>query len=192
MMHPKFEIKHINPAWFIPVVGNILIPVAGVQHYNPEISWFFYSVGLIFWIVLFTIFMNRIIFFHPLPEKLLPTLAILISPAAIGFMAYVKLTHQVDSFARILYYFALFLTTLILTQYKMLSKIKFYLSWWAYSFPMDALVIGTLLMYHETGSQFFKAASWIIFIVLNGIILLLFTKTVKAIKNKQICIDEKD
>ena len=114
MMHPKFEIKHINPAWFIPVVGNILIPVAGVQHYSPEISWFFYSVGIIFWIVLFTIFMYRIIFFHPLPEKLLPTLAILISPAAIGFIAYVKLIHQIDSFARILYYFALFLTTFII------------------------------------------------------------------------------
>ena len=28
--HDKFEITHLNPAWFIPVVGNILVPIAGV------------------------------------------------------------------------------------------------------------------------------------------------------------------
>ena len=190
MMHPKFEIKHINPAWFIPVVGNILIPVAGVQHYNPEISWFFYSIGLIFWIVLFTIFMYRIIFFHPLPEKLLPTLAILISPAAIGFMAYVKLTHQVDSFARILYYFALFLTTFILTQYKMLSKIKFYLSWWAYSFPISAMAIATILMYHMLGIMIFKYIAYVLIALLIIVVLILIPKTISAVVKGEICIEE--
>jgi tellurite resistance protein len=74
----------------------------------------------------------------------------------------------------------------------MFSKIKFYLSWWAYSFPMDALAIGTFLMYHETGIIFFKFASWFIFILLNGIILLLIIKTIIAMKNKQICIEEKE
>lgn len=28
--HEAFEIHHINPAWFIPVVGNVLVPIAGV------------------------------------------------------------------------------------------------------------------------------------------------------------------
>ena len=27
--HPSLEINHISPAWFIPVVGNILVPIAG-------------------------------------------------------------------------------------------------------------------------------------------------------------------
>ncbi|MEA3423489.1 MAG: SLAC1 anion channel family protein, partial [Bacillota bacterium] len=190
MMHPKFEIKHINPAWFIPVVGNILIPVAGVQHYNPEISWFFYSIGLIFWIVLFTIFMYRIIFFHPLPEKLLPTLAILISPAAIGFIAYVKLTHQIDSFARILYYFALFLTTFIFTQYKMLSKIKFYLSWWAYSFPISAMAIATMLMYHMTEIAVFKYSAYGLIVLLAAVVIILIPKTINAVVKGEICLEE--
>ncbi len=190
MMQPKFEIKHINPAWFIPVVGNLFVPVAGVQHYNPEISWFFYSIGIIFWIVLFTIFMHRIIFHHPLPEKLLPTLAILISPAAIGFTSYVKLTHQVDSFARILYYFALFLTTFILTQYKMLSKIKFYLSWWAYSFPISAMAIATMLMYHMLGIMIFKYIAYVLIVLLIMVVLILIPKTISAVVKGEICIEE--
>ena len=43
-----------NP-WFIPVVGNIIVPIAGVDDAPAEVSWFFFSFGLIFWIALFTL-----------------------------------------------------------------------------------------------------------------------------------------
>ncbi len=190
MMHPKFEIKHINPAWFIPVVGNILIPVAGVQHFAAEISWFFYGIGLVFWVLLFTIFMYRMIFHSPMVEKLVPTLAILIAPPAVGFIAYVKLTGQLDSFGKILYYFALFLTTFLLTQWGLFSKIKFYLSWWAYSFPISSMTIATVLMYHLTGLSFFRFLSGTIFGILVFLILLLIPLTLKAIKQCEICVED--
>ena len=190
--HNKFEIHHINPSWFIPVVGCIIIPIAGVQHFSAELSWFFFSIGFFWWLILTTIVINRIIFHHPIAEKLIPTFFILFAPPIIGFIALTKLLNGLNPFGNMLYYFGVFLFVLILFQYKMFSKIKFYLSWWAYSFPIDALVIGTLLMYHETGSQFFKIVSWIIFISLNFLILGLSIKTIKAIKNKQICIEEKD
>ncbi len=63
----------MSPVWFIPVVGNILVPLAGVVHARRTRSRFFFSTGLIFWIVLQTLFFYRIFFHHPLPEKLLPT-----------------------------------------------------------------------------------------------------------------------
>jgi tellurite resistance protein len=90
--HPSLEINHISPAWFIPVVGNILVPIAGVAHAPVEISWFFFSIGLIFWVALFTILLYRLLFHNPLSERLLPTLFILIAPPAVGFISYVKLT----------------------------------------------------------------------------------------------------
>jgi len=39
--HPSLEINHISPAWFIPVVGNILVPIAGTAFASVEVSWFF-------------------------------------------------------------------------------------------------------------------------------------------------------
>ena len=42
--HTHFEINHMNPAWFIPIVGNILVPIAGVQHGFAELGWFFFSI----------------------------------------------------------------------------------------------------------------------------------------------------
>ena len=147
----------MNPSWLIPAVGNILVPVAGVSHVSPEISWFFYSIGLILWIVLLAIFFNRIIFHKPLPERLLPTLFILIAPPSVAFLSYVKLTGFINEFTRILYYFALFLVALLCSQLKMFWKIKFYLSWWAYSFPISAVTIASIVMFHETGIYFQSA-----------------------------------
>lgn len=60
----NYEITHSNPAWFLPVVGNIIVPIFGVDVVHKEISWFFFSVGLSFWLLLFTIIVYRIIFHH--------------------------------------------------------------------------------------------------------------------------------
>jgi len=187
--HDKFEITHLSPAWFIPVVGCMIIPIAGVSHFNSELSWFFLSIGVFWWILLSTIIMNRIIFHHPLPDKLVPTFFILFAPPVIGFIALTKLMGTATVFGNILYYIGLFLFVLIIFQHKLFAKIKFYLSWWAYSFPVAALSIGTLLMYHESGLSFFSIIFWIIFIFLNAVILLLAMKTIIAILGRKICIE---
>jgi len=188
----KFEFKHLSPAWFIPIVGNVMVPIAGVAHGFVELSWFFFSVGLVMWITLFIIVFNRIIFHDPIPDKLVPTFFILFAPPAIAFIAYVKMTGSLDSFARILYYISLFLLMLIFAQFKMFSKIKFYLSWWAYSFPMAAITIATLLMYHETGFLFFRVTSVILLTILSVVIIYLTIRTIQAILRRELCVVEEE
>lgn len=188
--HTHFEIQHSNPSWFIPVVGNILVPVAGMAHGLNEISWFFFSIGLVFWLVLLTIIMNRVIFHHPLPEKLLPTFFILIAPPAVGFISYVKLTGGLDGFARVLFYTALFTVLLLGALQKKFRGIKFFLSWWAYSFPTAAITMASMLMFHQTGNAFFGWLSWLLLALLTGIILLLLIRTGAAMAAGKICVED--
>lgn len=190
MHHEHFEFHHINPAWFIPIVGNILIPIAGVPHGYPEISTFFFSIGLLFWIVLLGIIFNRVIFHQPLPGKLLPTLFILIAPPAVGFISYIKLNGDLDFFARVLYHSALFLTLLMLTQIPRFTKLHFFLSWWAYSFPMAAITIATMLMYQKTGQVWFKIMAFGLLGIITLLISFLLYKTVHAMRMQQICVAE--
>ncbi len=190
MEKDKFQITHMSPAWFIPPVGSIVIPVAGVIHYPSELLWFFFSLGIMFWLILLIIFFNRIIFHNPLPNKLLPTLFILIAPPAIGFISYVRLTGEIDVFAKVLYYFALFLTILLFSQFKMFKKIEFFLSWWAYSFPLSAISIASFLMFHKTHIVEFKFIGLAIFAFLVGLIFYLLFKTIQSISKKEICVDE--
>ncbi|MFC4260930.1 SLAC1 anion channel family protein [Marinobacter lacisalsi] len=190
MHQTHFEINHISPAWFIPIVGNILVPIAGIHHASPEISWFFFSIGLVFWLVLLTIIFYRMFFHQPLPAKLLPTLFILIAPPAVGFVSWLQLTGEVDAFARILYYIALFLTLMLLTQVNRFTKLEFFLSWWAYSFPMAAITIATLLLYQQLQLRFFLGLGMVLLGVLTLLIIILLMKTAQAIKRRAICIEE--
>ncbi|MBL3528373.1 MAG: SLAC1 anion channel family protein [gamma proteobacterium endosymbiont of Lamellibrachia anaximandri] len=188
--HDQFEIHHINPAWFIPVVGNVLVPVAGMQLGYTEVSWFFFSIGIVFWVVLMTIIFYRIMFHSPLPEKLMPTLFILIAPPAVGFLAYMKLTGDLDAFARILYYVGLFLTLLLVTQYRFFIRINFFLTWWAYSFPVAAITIATLVMYEHTGSVVHAGLGWVLVTLLTLLIVMLLYRTARAVSCHMICRPE--
>lgn len=188
--HTHFEINHMNPAWFIPIVGNILVPIAGVQHGFTELSWFFFSIGLVFWLVLLTIIFNRMFFHHPLPGKLLPTLFILIAPPGVGFVSWLQLNGELDAFARILYYSALFLTLMLFTQASRFLKLQFFLSWWAYSFPMAAITIATLSMYQLLGNPFFKWLGAILLVLLVVLIAGLLVRTAVAVSRREICIEE--
>lgn len=187
---PKFHVVHSTPAWFIPVVGNILVPIAGVEHGFYEISWFFFSIGLVYWIVLKTLIFNRIIFHDPLPEKMLPTLFILIAPPAVGFVSYIKLNGELDNFARLLFYAAIFLLLLLLTQLPRFTRISFYMSWWAYSFPLAASAVAAQLFFSLNNQPFFYYLALALLLLASGVISFLLIRTIVVIFKNQICTPE--
>lgn len=187
----RFQIQHSNPAWFIPIAGNILVPIAGIELGFAEVSWFFYSIGLLMWLPLLAVLLNRF-FFHPMmPSKLLPTLFILIAPPAVGFLSWMKI-HQgnLDDFARILYYFALFTTLLLFSQYKFFIKLDFALPWWAYSFPIAAISIASFVMNEQIGGSFFYLLSLVLYVALVLLMLTLIIKTIRAMLGGKICVPE--
>ena len=188
--HPKFQIAHSTPAWFIPIVGNVIVPIAGVEHGFMEISWFFFSIGILFWLILKALILNRVIFHDPLPEKLLPTLFIFIAPPAVGFVSYTKLTGGLDPMGQILFNVAMFLVLLLVTQFPRFSKIRFYISWWAYSFPLAAASVASQVMYTATGNEIFGYLAYALLALVTGVILLLLVRTLKAVLNDEICQPE--
>lgn len=188
--HDYFEIKHMNPSWFIPVVGNILVPIAGVQLGYVDTSWFFFSIGIVFWPVLLTIVMYRLIFHPALPEKLVPTFFILIAPPAVGFLSYMHLAGEVDNFARVLYFSALFFTLLMLIQFRQFIKLQFFLSWWAYSFPLAAMSIASMVFYQTTQNIFFSIIGIVLLAILTLFISMLIIKTFNAVFDHKICVPD--
>jgi len=83
----NLEIQHSNPAWFIPIVGNVIVPVAGTAFVGNDLLIFYFSIGIFFWIVMTAILFNRIIFHHQMAAKFTPTLFIFIAPPAVAMIA---------------------------------------------------------------------------------------------------------
>src|SRR5699024_11853700 len=98
----------------IRIFDKIIVKLAVFYHVVVEINIFYFSLGIIFSIIYFTLFMNRMFFKGPLPNMLRPTVFILLAPPAIGFMSYVKIFGEANAFAFILYGFAFYLGLLLL------------------------------------------------------------------------------
>lgn len=188
--HTHYDIKHANPAWFIPVVGNIIVPVAGIHLASVELSWFFFSIGLVFWIVLLTIVLNRLFFHEPLPARLTPTLFILLAPPSVGFIAYTGLVDGVDAFGRILYYTALFLAFLLASNAVRFLQTPFFISAWAYSFPLAALTIATLVMSARLPDPAFPLMGMGFLALLTLAVAALAVRTLIAVWHQGICTPE--
>lgn len=186
----SFKIEQFNPAWFIPIVGNIIVPLAGSFHVDADVNWMFFSTGIVFSIVYTTIFINRIFFHPPLPTKLLPTFFILMAPPAIGFVSYIKLAGGMDTFAYILYGTALTIGLLLLFQLKRFMQIPFFISWWAFLFPSAAMTIATVEMYLDHGKVLYHGMFILQVVGLLALAIFLSWKTIELAINRQLCVKE--
>ena len=187
----SFQHGMLNPAWFIPAVGNVIVPIAGAALGYVELSWYFMSVGLLFWIVLLTLVINRLVFHDPMPARLQPSLVILIAPPAVAFVAWLWLNGGViDPFAQILINSAYFFTALVLVQLPRILRLDFAISFWALSFPFAAITIASFRFAALTGSEVHRLMGGALLVVLCLIIVGLLVRTLKAAMDGQICIPE--
>ena len=184
------QLDHSNPAWLIPVVGNVLVPVAGIGFVNLGLLMYFFSVGMFFWIILFAVILNRIIFHNQMAVKFMPTLFILIAPPAVGFIAYFKMFGVIDVFALMLFNMAVFFTLLVAFMYKNFIKIKFFISWWAFVFPLAAMAISSMLMYTQQKHLSLLLFSYLMIAVVTVVVSIVIYQTLLHIKKEEICIKE--
>ncbi|MFA7413370.1 MAG: SLAC1 anion channel family protein [Rhizobium sp.] len=188
--HRPFHPPQLSPAWFIPAVGNVVVPIAGVPLGYVEISWLFFSGGLIFWVILLTLVVNRLMFHDPLPGRMVPTLMILIAPPAVAYVAWLRLLGAPGAFGHMLLSLGYVFALIVLTQAIRLRGMPFALSWWALSFPVAALAIASFAHGEAMQSAAHRAIGVGLLSLLVAIIIFLLVRTAMEIARKGICIPE--
>lgn len=186
----QFDILHFNPAWFIPVVGIILIPIAGVSFFQRNYFLIFLTSGLFFWAVLSAILFYRLIFHQPIHQRLLPTFFILLAPPAVGFIAYMRTLQSWDLFSQTLLSLLIFFLIFLLFIRKSFTGISFYISWWAFSFPLAASGVAFTIAFQITKSAVFVYLTEAIAIIVSLLIIYLIAQTLFRIVKKEICVKE--
>ena len=184
----SLQASHACPVWFIPAVGNVVIPLAGVKLGYLETSWFFFGVGLIFWLVLLSLVMYRLMFVQPaLPDRLKPTMAIFLAPPTVAFSSWLALTSQsgnqaLDSTGHLLIAIGFFFAFFLLTQFRKFARLPFFMSWWAYSFPSASFTIAVFNYALFTPAAIYIAYVSLVFTTI--LIVGLFVRTLMAIHMK--------
>ncbi len=177
----RFELAQVDPVWFFPLVGNMVAAATGANYAPVELLWFFFSVGFFFWLLMFAIVFQRLIFEPPLPDTATPMFFILIAPPAVAFLGYHALTGGIDTLARVLYYPALFLAMLMLANIRRFLRSPFTLAAWSYTFPLAALALATLEMYADIGTTWLRAASQILLGLATLAVCAVSARTASAI-----------
>lgn len=181
------HVSFAAPVWFIPVAGNLLIPIVGGPLGFTEIGWMMLAVGMLFWIVLFTIVFYRLLFEQPIEETLRPTLFILIAPPALAFIGYVILSNGVvDGMATMLLGVSSFMLLLLLPQVPALTKVRFGLSWWSYIFPLSAFSIAWTLYADAIGSQIARSVAIGVIALLSVLFVIVITRTTRYILDGKV------
>ena len=147
-MSDRQLIAHATPAWIVPVVGMLDVPLALPSLGLPPMHGVMVlglAVGLFFAVPIFTLVFSRLLFEEPLPEALQPSLLILIAPFSVGFSTYVLTAGQIDLFAESLYVLTLFVLSVLVGRLRhAVACCPFKVSWWAVSFPLATSAIAAV------------------------------------------------
>lgn len=183
-MRPDITSTDITPAWLIPIVGNVITPLAAPQIGNIDLAWFSFGVGMVFWGVFLTLIIERLLMHDKgIPAKLMPTYAIMVAPPAVALVAWSRLGHESDDpLSRILLSISWMFALLIGFQAKKLLEIPFALPYLAYTFPVAALAVASLVsaealpgaLYQWLALIALAVASIAIPIILVGVLVLTF------------------
>jgi tellurite resistance protein len=63
-----------------------------------------------------------------------------------------------------LIFMAYFFVALLAVMYKSFTKLKFFMSWWAFTFPLAAASIASTVAFQVTHMLFFKVTAWALLI----------------------------
>ncbi|WP_048057818.1 TDT family transporter [Methanothermococcus okinawensis] len=166
----NIKLDHVNPGWYIPPVGLIVIPIAGgllaphftgLLHELAVITNFFgWGAGFFLYLAILAIVFYRFMLHHPLPSTLAPTVWINLGPIGAGIIALINIVHNTPIihikdpyyiFSFIFWGFGLWwaIMAIVMTLHYIKNlKLPYGMPWWAFIFPLGAYVGSTYYIYN--------------------------------------------
>ncbi len=193
------KLDHISPAWFIPPVGLIVIPIAGsliipqfsgmVQEFVIFLNYFGWGAGFFIYLSLLAVCMYRFILHHPLPSTLAPTIWINLGPIGAGTIALINLVKN-SAFVTIKEPFFVFglifwgfgiwwvMMAIIMTlHYVKKLKLPYAMSWWAFTFPLGAYVAASHSVANIFDIELIDYVGFALYLLLLSFWIVTLTKT---------------
>ncbi|MBZ8139946.1 C4-dicarboxylate ABC transporter [Rubrivivax gelatinosus] len=133
----------VTPAMLIPVVGNVLAPLAGVPLGRGEWAAAQFGIGLLFWPVVVGLLATRVALRGPWPERMRPTSFILVAPPAVVGLSALQFGAPA-LLGWMCWGVALFAVIWAGTQARRIVALPFALPHWGLSFPLAAFAALTL------------------------------------------------
>jgi tellurite resistance protein len=173
------ELGQLNGGWLILLVGGIVIPGAGVTLGHVDAARFVFGVSAAAVPLLVALLFYRAAFGPALPEVLRPSWFILLVPPSLvyanGLMLYPGL-----SFLENLFFFSLVLAAALLLYARGFLRWPFAPTWWAFTFPLDALAYAAARYAQEHPEPLWKGVAAICLAVATLFVVICLLRTLRS------------
>lgn len=178
----------VTPVLFIPVVGNVLPPLAGIALGYPEWAAAQFGVGLFFWPVMLALLAVRLGVNGMWPERLLPTTFITVAPPAVIGLSALQLAAPAV-LAWMAWGIALFFLFWSATVFQRAVAQPFSVTFWALSFPLAAFGALTLRL-AQGGPVWFQTLAMLTLALASLVIAGLLLASFKGLRDGTLLAPE--
>ncbi|SNS73160.1 tellurite resistance protein [Asanoa hainanensis] len=177
----------IHPGYFLPTVaGGFVASAAATAVGQRRLGEVMFGLGLICWLVVGSIIMNRLFVNPLLPAPLIPTLAIEAAPAPVASLAYFALNgSRIDAISSLI---AGYGVLLVIAQFRFLPaylRLKFTPGFWSFTFAFAAVANVMLIWINMGRPTGHLALSWLVLGAITLLILGIGLRTLVAIVRGQ-------
>ncbi len=179
----------VTPVMFIPVVGNVVAPLAGLPLGHSAWASAQFGVGLLFWPVILVLNFVRIAQAGLPPERMLPTLFIVVAPPAVVGTAALQYGASA-ALVWMLWGMALFLALWAATQARRMTSMAFGIAHWGMSFPLAAFAALTLRLAGSGDGAWLQVPALALLALASLVILGLSFATVRGLRAGTLLVPE--
>ena len=178
--------EHATPAWIVPVVGMLDVPLAmPMLDLSPDLQFlrlFGLAVGLFFAVPLFTLILGRLVFQPQMPPPLQPSLLILLAPFSVGVSTWFVAIGRIDQFALALFMLAVFVLAVLVGRLRFLVRCcPFRVGWWAVSFPLASISISAFRVAEAFPGRAADGVAWALLLGSSAVIAWMLARTLNGV-----------
>lgn len=178
----------LTPVLFIPIVGNVLTPLAGVALGLPEWAAAQFGVGVVLWPVTLTLLAVRLGQIGLWPDRMLASTFITIAPPSVIGLGVLQLGAPA-MLGWALWGLGLFFLCWSASLFKRVVAQPFSIAFWGMSFPLAAFTALTLRL-SEGASPAFATLGMVLLALTSIVIAALALGTVQGLRRGSLLVPE--
>lgn len=173
----------VHGGYFLPTVAAGFVGATAAAKIGlPAIAIGAFAIATFFWVIVFTLLLARLALRPPLPAPLVPTLAIIVAPPAVGGTAWLTITGgHTGAIDYSLAALTVLMVVVQLTLARSYFTLPFTLGFWSFTFPfaaVSAYAVEWLALEQPTGWQ---VAAWVIVTLITLFILGIAARTLRLV-----------
>jgi tellurite resistance protein len=177
------ELAQVNAGWLIIMLGGIVFPTAGLALGHVDAARFMFGASLAAAPIMMALLFYRAVLGAPLPEALRPSWFILLVPPALVYANGVAL-YPGAFFLENLFFFGLLLGAALLVYARRFLRWPFAPTWWAFTFPLDALAYAAARYAQEHPATLWRGVAAATLLLATAAVLIVLWKTLRSVASQ--------